>query len=179
MDAYESLLTRRSIRKYKDLPMAKEDLQRIAEAGLYAATGHDKQNTMMVIVDDLKTIEELEKYNASVLGKPEMHTFYGAPALIIVFADGEVSNCRYDGALCMGNLMQAAHALGFGACWINRAREVFASEAGEAYKRAWGVPDHYEGVGNLIVGYADEQPVASERKAGRIIYADKEHQHEN
>jgi nitroreductase len=69
----------------------------------------------------------------------------------------------------MGNLMNAAHALGLGSCWINRAKEVFASKEGKALLEKWGISGNYEGVAHCILGYPAEEPKAKPRKEGYII----------
>ena len=70
----------------------------------------------------------------------------------------------------MGNLMNAAHALGVDSCWIHRAREVFASEEGKALKAEWGVPESYVGIGYCVLGYrSGEYPKAKARKDGFVI----------
>ena len=77
------------------------------------------------------------KMNADVMGT-ESDPFYGAPTVVVVFADSNMPTCVENGSLVMGNLMNAAHALGVDSCWIHRAREVFASEEGKALKAEWG-----------------------------------------
>jgi nitroreductase len=74
-----------------------------------------------------------------------------------------------NGSLVLGNLMNAAHALGLGSCWINRARQTFDRPEGKALLEKWGLPERYRGVGNCILGYADEEPALKERLGGRII----------
>jgi len=70
----------------------------------------------------------------------------------------------------MGNLMNAAHALGVSSCWIHRAREEFESEEGKALLREWGLPETLTGIGHCSLGYAaGEEPPARERRAGRIV----------
>ena len=70
----------------------------------------------------------------------------------------------------MGNLMNAAHAVGVDSCWIHRAREVFASEEGKALKAEWGVPESYIGIGHCVLGYrSGEYPEAKARKDGFVI----------
>ena len=70
----------------------------------------------------------------------------------------------------MGNLMNAANALGVDSCWIHRAREVFASEEGKALKAEWGVPESYVGIGHCVLGYrSGEYPKAKARKDGFVI----------
>ena len=128
---------RRSIRKFKpDMP-AKEDLEQIIEAGLYAANGMGKQATITIAVTNKKLRDRLSAINAKIGGwKEGFDPFYGAPAILIVLADKNWANRVYDGSLVMGNLMNAAHALGVDSCWIHRAREVFASEEGKALIKA-------------------------------------------
>jgi len=60
-----------------------------------------------------------------------------------------------DGSLVMGNLMNAAFSLGVDSCWINRARQVFKTEEGQALLKEWGIESNYEGIGNCILGYRD------------------------
>jgi len=87
-----------------------------------------------------------------------------------VLGDTEYPCWLQDGSLVMGNLMNAAHACGVASCWINRAMEVFDSEEGKALLRKWGVPEHFRGVGNCILGYAAAEPGApAPRKENRIL----------
>ena len=162
---------RRSIRKFKpDMP-AKEDLEQIIEAGLYSANGMGKQATITIAVTNKKLRDRLSAINAKIGGwKEGFDPFYGAPAILIVLADKNWANRVYDGSLVMGNLMNAAHALGVDSCWIHRAREVFAFEEGKALKTEWGVPESYVGIGHCVLGYrSGEYPKAKARKDGFVI----------
>jgi len=167
----EALKERRSIRAYKSEQITEEELNAVLEAGTYAATGMNTQNPIMVVVQDKETIDYMAKLNAAVMGA-DNDPFYGAPTVIVVLADGAISNCVYDGSLVMGNLMNAAYSVGLGSCWINRAREVFDSPEGKALLKKWGVDERYVGIGNCILGYpACEHPAAKPRKEGYIIKA--------
>ena len=171
-ETINSILTRRSIRKFTDQMISKEDLDIILECGKYAASGQGKQSGMMIAVQDPNMIEKLERLNAEVVGRdPDLvHNFYGAKTVIVVLARKDVGTHVYDGALVMGNLMLAAHALGIGSCWIHRAKQTFETEEGKAILKELGVEDEYEGIGNCILGYPDgEEPVARERK-GNWVY---------
>lgn len=165
---YEDLLTRRSVRKYSDRPVEEEKLDRVLTAGLYAPTGMNNQLPVLVAVRDKATRDELSRMNAAVMGTSG-DPFYGAPCVIVVLSDPERMTWVEDGSLVLGNLMNAAHSLGLGSCWIHRAKECFDTPEGKALLRAWGVPENYRGVGNCILGYAAEEPEAKPRKSGRII----------
>lgn len=165
---YEDLLTRRSVRKYTDRPVEDEKLDKVLTAGLYAPTGMNNQAPVMVAVRDKETRDKLSRMNAAVMGASG-DPFYGAPCVIVVLSDPERMTWVEDGSLVLGNLMNAAHSLGLGSCWIHRAKECFDTPEGKALLRAWGVPENYRGVGNCILGYAAEEPEAKPRKSGRII----------
>lgn len=165
---YEDLLTRRSVRKYSDRPVEDEKLDKVLTAGLFAPTGMNNQLPVLVAVRDKATRDELSRMNAAVMGASG-DPFYGAPCVIVVLSDPERMTWVEDGSLVLGNLMNAAHSLGLGSCWIHRAKECFDTPEGKELLRAWGVPENYRGVGNCILGYAAEEPEAKPRKSGRII----------
>lgn len=163
-----SLESRRSVRKYQPRQVEDALLDQVLHTGLYAASGMNTQKTVMVAVRDKETRDLLSRLNAAVMGS-NSDPFYGAPCVIVVLADPQRYTWVEDGSLVMGNLMEAAHAVGLGSCWIHRAREVFDSEEGKALLRSWGLPEHLRGVGNCILGYADESPAPRPRLDGRII----------
>ena len=152
-ETLKTLTERRSCRSYKPDPVPAEVLDQILEAGTYAATGMGKQSPIMIAVTDKETRDRLSRMNAAVMGASS-DPFYGAPNLIIVLADRSVGTYLYDGSLVMGNLMNAAHALGIASCWIHRAKEEFDSEEGKTLLKSLGIEGDYEGIGHCILGYA-------------------------
>ena len=71
----------------------------------------------------------------------------------------------------MGNMLNAAHSLGLGSCWIHRAKEEFDSEEGKALLKEWGLEGEYIGIGHCILGYpATELPAAKTRKADYVHF---------
>lgn len=169
-EAYENLLTRRSVRAYRQQQVPREILEQIAEAGRYAPSGMGRQPCVFVVVQDRQTRDLLSRLNAAVMGT-DSDPFYGAPAVIVVLADRTVPTYLYDGALAMGNLMNAAHALGVDSCWIHRAKEVMDSPEGRALKEQWGLGEQYEGIGNCILGYAAASAApAKPRREGNVIW---------
>ena len=161
---------RRSIRKYKAEQIKDAELNAILDAGTWAPTGMGKQSPVMVLVQDRETIDYMTKLNAEIQGRPGTDPFYGAPTVVVVLADGENPNWMRDGSLVMGNLMLAAHSVGVGSCWINRALELFDLPEGKALLRKWGLSETLRGVGNCALGYADgDAPAPKPRKDGYIV----------
>ena len=125
---------------------------------------------MILCVTDKALRDRLMRMNAAIMGTPEKDPFYGAPCVLVVLADRSIPTAVYDGSLVLGNMMLAAHAEGLGSCWIHRAREEFDSDEGKAILHDLGVEGNYEGVGHLIVGYADgAEPEAKPRREGRVL----------
>ena len=165
----KSLKERRSIRSYKDKQVDEEALQAILEAGTYAATGMNRQVPIIVCVQDKETIEQLRRMNAEIMGNPDSDPFYGAPTVLIVLATTERPTYVEDGSLVLGNLMNAAYAVGVDSCWIHRAKQEFESEEGKALLKKWGIEGEYVGIGHLILGYRDcELPEPAPRKENYI-----------
>ena len=169
-EAYRNLMERRSIRKYDARPVPDEVLDAVLAAGIHAPSGMNTQGVRLVAVRDPETVAHLSRLNAAVMGATH-DPFYGANCVVIVLADPELYNGWVeDGALALGNMMNAAHALGLGSCWIHRAKQVFDSPEGKELLEKWGLPTHLRGVGNCILGYpACDHPAPAPRKEGRIV----------
>ncbi len=163
------LKTRRSIRAYTDSMPSDELLAQVIEAGTYAPTGMGKQSPIIVAVTNKEMRDSLSRLNAAVMGI-DADPFYGAPVVLVVLADRSISTYLYDGSLVMGNLLNAAHAVGLGSCWIHRAKEVFDSEEGKALLESWGIQGDYEGIGNCILGFPAQDPTPKPRKSDYVYY---------
>ena len=171
-ETIQDLTTRRSVKRYQPTQINRADLEKILKAGMNAPSGMGRQSAVMVVVQEPETVKQLSRMNAEVMG---VHSdpFYGAPTVIIVFADKEVPTYKEDGSLVMGNLLNAAHALGLGSCWIHRAKEVFNSAEGKALMKKWGLKDSLEGIGHCILGYGEgPEPAEKPRKDDYIVWAD-------
>ncbi len=165
----ETLKTRRSVRYYQDRMPEKELLDKVLEAGTYAPTGKGNQSPIIVAVTNKETRDRLSKLNAQVMGS-DNDPFYGAPVVLVVLAERNFFTYIYDGSLVMGNLMNAAHAVGLGSCWIHRAKEVFDSPEGKELLKEWGIEGDYEGIGNCIIGYIDGAAPAPKPRKDNYIY---------
>ena len=169
-DVLETIKSRRSIRKYKSDMVPQDKLEKIIEAGTYAATGMGKQSPIIVAVTNKELRDKLSAMNAKIMGT-NTDPFYGAPVVLIVLADKSRPTYVYDGSLVMGNLMLEAEAQGIGSCWIHRAKEEFESEEGKEILKSLGIEGDYEGIGHCVLGYADgPAPKAAPRKDSYVYY---------
>ena len=171
-EVYQVLKGLRAVRSYQDKPVPREVIERICEAGTYAATGMNLQSPIIVAVTNKALRDKISALNGAVMGR-DGDPFYGAPVVLVVLADKSKFTYLYDGSLVMGNLMLAAHAEGLGSCWIHRAKEEFDSEEGKAILAELGIEGDYEGIGNCILGYVEgDYPEAKPRKENYVYFAE-------
>lgn len=166
----QEMMNRRSCRKFKSEQITDEQLNAILTAGEYAPTGRNMQSPKMVVIQNPEVIAKLSKWNADIMGVTS-DPFYGAPTVILVLADATRTTAVQDGSLVMGNLMLAAHSIGVASCWINRAKEEFATEEGKALLKQWGIEGDYIGVGHCVLGYpAVDLPKPAPRKEDYVVF---------
>ena len=155
----EALKTRRSIRRYRPQQITDDELKAVLEAGTYAPTGMGYQDPWIVAVQNPELRTKISEMNRQVWGR-DIDPFYGAPTIVLVFASKPETwaNSVCDGSLVLGNMMNAAHAIGLGSCWINREREMFSTPEGEALMKELGLPEGLIGIGALSLGYPESVP---------------------
>ncbi len=166
----QDIINRRSVKLFKSDQIADEELMAVLEAGLNAPSGGNRQTQRFIVIQDKAWREKIASMNVKIGNRvsPEGYDpFYGAPTVILVVAE-ECANATADGSLAMGNMLNAAYALGLGARWINRIKETFETDLGKEILAEVGFEGEYKGVGACIIGYpADGFPETIPRKPGR------------
>lgn len=167
-EVVKSILSRRSIRSYTDEMVEKADLELIAEAGIYAPSAMNRQPWKVVVIQNPVTVQAI----STACRSGDRDPLYHAKTLIVTFADKERSSRVIDGTLAMANMMQTAHALGLGSCWIGSVKDYFITDEGLTFVREHDL-ENYECIGGMIVGHiAGELPEAKERVANLVVYVD-------
>lgn len=142
-ETLQTILTRKSVKKYKDTPVPKPLIEKIVEAGTFAPSGLNRQSPIILAVTNKQVRDELSLLNAGKDPFKRADPFYGAPCVLVVLADKNVPTHVYDGSLVMENMLLAAHSLGLGACWIHRAKEMFETPEGKAILQKLGIEGEY------------------------------------
>lgn len=163
------LNTRFSTKKFKPDMVPDEIISQIIEAGIHAPTGKNLQSPIILAITNKELRDKLSRLNAKILGV-DIDPFYGAPVVLVVLADKSVPTHIYDGSLVMGNLMNAAHALGIGSCWIHRAKEEFELSEGKEILKNLGISGDYEGIGHCVLGYSDQKAIAKPKKDNWVFW---------
>ncbi len=168
-EVLNAIQTRRSVRKFKPDPVPQALLDQVMEAGTWAASGRGRQPVIILAVTGKETRDMLSRWNAGILGSTA-DPFFGAPAVLVVLAQKDISTRVYDGSLVMGNMMLAAHSLGLGTCWIHRAKEEFETSEGKALLQKLGIEGEYEGIGHCIIGWPEGEPPAPKARKENWVY---------
>lgn len=173
----EAIMSRRSIRKYKDIPVEREKLQLIAECGVNAPNGMNAQRWEVRIVDNAESIaaisEEYKKANPQLLERDPgfKNMFRNAPAVICVAVPA--GDDGVNAGLLGENIMLAAHSIGLGTvCLGGPVRFLKDSEAGRAFIARLGFSEDYSLLYMIGVGYPDEAPDAKPRDLSKIRFVD-------
>lgn len=172
-EGYQVLKNRRSIRNFKSEMPDKEIIDAIVEAGLYAPSAMNLQQTKIIVVTNSEMREKLVRDNKEIWGKETDDPFYNAPVIMIVIAKASCKNGIADGSLVMGNILNAAEALGLGGIWVNRAKEEFERDDYKQLLKDLGIEGEWIGIGHAAIGYKNcANPEAYPREKDRVYYID-------
>ena len=177
----DAIMSRRSIRQYKDTPVERELLQKIAECGVNAPNAMNKQEWEVRIVDDanyLNEVTELMKVDMPFFVKSDdpnfRNGFRNATAIIAVACPDDPMGMTLINIGLMGeNMCLAAQELGLGTCvMVGPSAFLSTNEAAKPYLEKLGFSEGYKLRYVLGVGYPDEAPDAKPRDLSKIKFVD-------
>jgi nitroreductase len=164
----QSILTRRSIRKYKDKPVSDDLIKQVLEAAMAAPSAGNEQPWQFIVINDRKILGQIPAIH------PNASMTKDAPLAILVC--GDLSKEKYPGywsvdcSAATENLLLAVHALGLGAVWCGiYPRE----ERIEGMKKMLGIPDGIVPFALVPIGYPGEEKPPSERFEKERIHYNK------
>ena len=173
----ETIMARRSIRKYKDMPVSRDILEIIMECGINAPNAINKQSWEVRVVDNPKLLEEMKE--AMAAGHPDMPAeaakgcFRGAPVMVFIARDSAFPFSAFDCGLMAENMMLSAWSMGVGSvCLASPVRFLTDNEACKPYIEKLGFSEGYELCLCIGLGYADEQPDAKPRNKEKVKFID-------
>lgn len=170
----ENIMTRRSIRKYAEGPVARETMQTIMECGINAPSGQNKQSWEVRIVDNPDTMKEIISLMAA--GNPEVDPgmikgcFRGAPTMVFIANDPSYDFSVIDCGILSQNIMLSGWSLGVGSVCLGSPIR-FLRNAPEAIEKL-GFSEGYTPVICIGMGYPAESPEAKPRDMGKVRFLD-------
>ncbi len=171
----ENIMSRRSIRQYKEGPVARDTMQVILECGINAPNAINKQSWEVRVVDDPAVMDELQGYMLAAAPsnmKPEMvkGCFRGAPTMVIIANDVNFRFSPVDCGLLSENIMLSAWSIGVGSVCLGSPVD-FIKNSPEAMARL-GFSEGYEPIICIGLGYPAESPEAKPRDFGKVKFVE-------
>lgn len=166
MDIIEGILSRRSIRKYTNQKISKEQIELLLKAGMYAPSARNQQPWHFIVVTDRDLLDKIKNSH------PYAGMLNDAQAAILVCGDQELELSKgywvVDCSAATQNILLAAHGIGLGAVWLGiHPRE----ERKDAIHNLFNLPAKIQVLSLISVGYPDEIKEMPERfKPERIHY---------
>ncbi len=166
MDTIESILTRRSIRKYTGEPVSEEQLHTILRTGFSAPTAKNTRPWQFLVIRNPETLLAITKAHPYSSMLPE------AGCAILVCGDATVNASQgyllQDCSAAMENMLLAAHALGLGAVWLGVAPR---EERIAALRELLSIPEQSHPIALMAVGHPAEQRPAPDRyEQDKVFY---------
>jgi mutator protein MutT len=190
----ETIMMRRSTRKYKSEQVDEKLLAAVIEAGRFAPSGGNEQLTHMIVVQDAEVLHNLIKLSkeefAKIVPDESMYVglrstikhahdadfhfnwLYDAPTLIVLAHKKGHTNAMADSVCALQNMIIAAEALGLGTCYQNALHWLDDSGSLRVYMYTVGLKHDETITCALSIGYSDEdasrQPLP--RKGNPVSY---------
>ncbi len=152
----DTLLNRRSIRKYKPDPIPESVVTQLLTAAMYAPSARNRQPWHFILVDDRAVLSEI------VSAHPYAAFLAQAPMAVLVCGDSDFAPDYWpvDCAAATQNLLLAAKSLGLGSCWCG----VYPRpERREPLDRLMKLPEHIHVFSLVVLGYPKEELPRPER----------------
>lgn len=175
-EVIETIMSRRSIRQYKDMPVERTKMDTILMCGINAPNGMNRQSWEIRVVGK-EYIDGVTKLyveeNPDAAKDPSFkNIFRNAPVAVLVAADTEYELSQIDCGLLGENMMLSAWSMGIGSCCLGSPVRFLKSEAAKEFYDKLQFSDGYELVYAVGFGYPDEAPAAKPRDAQKIKYVD-------
>ncbi len=174
-EVIEAIMSRRSIRQYHQLPVARDTMMQIMTCGINAANGQNKQSWEVRIVDNPTSMQQIK--DMMVKGNPSLQLemvsgcMRNAPVMTFIARDLGYDFSTYDCGLLAGNMMIAAQSLGVGSiCLGSPVRFINDAENSAEILALLGFSEGYELCLCVGFGYANETPSAKPRDINKVKY---------
>ena len=175
---YEVIMTRRSIRDYKEEPVCREQMAKILEAGIYAPSAMNMQPWAVRVVDNKEFIDGVTAIavasNPQIAEQPGFRNFFrNAPTVAFIACPEESYSGEYDCGLLSQNMMLSAWSMGIGSCCLGSVIPVMNMEEAKPYMERLQLPEGYKLLVGIAFGYpAQDAPAAPERDASKAFYVE-------
>ena len=170
-----TIMSRRSIRNYKQIPVSRDTLNTIMECGINAPNGQNKQSWEVRVVDNPELLAQMSQAMADSHDGMEFakSCFRGAPVMVFIARDPSYDFSAYDCGLLAENVMLSAWSLGVGSiCLGSPVRFLTDNDICKPCVEKLGFSKGYELCLCVGLGYAAESPEAKPRDKAKVKFVE-------
>ncbi len=174
----ETIMVRRSVRKYLPQPVNRDTMQVILDCGINAPNGQNKQSWAIRVVDNPEFINGLtevyKKANPKAAEDPNFRNmFRNAPTVVFIANDTAYDFSQVDCGLLGENMILSAWSMGIGSCCLGGPIRFMKTDPGAAeYLKRLNIPEGYDLLYCIAFGYPDESPAAKPRDASKVMFVE-------
>lgn len=175
-EVINTIMARRSVRKYLDKPVEHAKLEAVVRCGINAPSGMNRQPWMVRVVENQKLIADVTEVfktkNPEQMRREQnfKNMFRNAPNLICICTPAKGGG-ELDAGLLTENILLSAQSLGLGTCCLGGPVRFLKSEPeAKFFLESLDIPEDYELNLIIAIGYPDEQPEAKPRDEGKVKY---------
>lgn len=154
---------RRSIRKYTEEKLKKEEIELLVNAGLKAPTAKNLDTVELIVVENKETLVQLSEFRET-----SATHLKNASCAIAVISNTEVSkdHNRQDACIAASFILLQAEDLDIGACWVNvyNKFDKYGKPADERIREILDIPEKYNVECVIALGYKNEIPKVKKEK---------------
>ena len=162
-ETMNTILSRRSVRKFTDKPISEDILKDLVNAAMHAPSGMCRKTWQFTVVSNREIIQRLSLVISKVLDRPG-YDMYNPVSVIIPSNLRDSKFGREDNACALQNIFLAAESYGVGSVWINQLTEISDEPEIRSILSEIGVPENHVVYGIAALGYADPVYPKSEYK---------------
>ena len=174
----ETIMTRRSVRKYQPQAVNRDTMQIIVECGINAPNAINRQAWEIRVVDNPEVIKKLTdlyvKDNPKEAENPSfINMFRNAPTVAFIANDTTFAYSLVDCGLMAENMILSAWSMGIGSCCLGGpARFMKSNPEANKYLQEMGFSENYDLLLCIGFGYPAETPKAKPRNAEKVKFMD-------
>lgn len=172
-ETVDFILSRQTIREYKEEQISEEQLETLMAAALRAPSGRNGQPCHVRFLQNPEMLhgmhidfKNLVGWDTPAYTRFEKNPFYhNAPTFALIFAEG---NSHMDGGIMCENICIAAESMGLATCIVASVGTLMNSPEGEKWKEKLDIPKEYVYLIGICIGIPDEKPEMKPRFEDRI-----------
>ena len=174
----ENIMTRRSVRDYKEEPVCREQMAKILECGIYAPSAMNMQAWAVRVVDAPDFIDGVtaiaKEQMPQLSEQPGFRNFFrNAPTVAFIAVPDESYSGEFDSGLLAQNMMLSAWSMGIGSCCLGGpVRFINTNPEAAPYLQKLGFSEGYRLLYCIAFGHPDETPAAKPRSKEKIKYVE-------